>query len=737
MRDDGHVYWKPFPYGAEDLWRMQPWPGGARALARTIGTGIQLLLRSFLAIGACFLGGWHSLALFRRWADRLPERLERALVGQSLAYAVAHQVLTRTASGYTFSDPALRADLAARYQAGLDARAREQASRSAQTNRRKRLLALLDDRAIDRISTDVAASAGVYVVTLAFADLHTRFPLSAGQTFLLGVLVLGGLLEVRAAAPLIRWTVASMPGLSRVGATVTAVLTAGGLATLVIASGPVLAAALAALLPAAFVAACGLWVCLVTARPRGRHRARRPLPYLPDVIAIVTVGVAAAVLVRRSLFTTGPATVLLFPIATWGILRAWRVMDHSRRLTIRAAADLTLSLLLGAELVLFAVWLLNLLALSQVEVTTLRAALDRAGRLADLPWWTWAATYLILAATSIALGYYPGLSRKVADLLRLAPVAGAAKRVLTGMHIGLLVIVFIAVSAPASITPLLQHQIRIKYDVALQRELEAARVLAAYTRIRAALGPGALKIGPLPAMVVTIYEIAHGQAGDNPTELEDDLARRLGRLQATTLTFTHSPPPQTANAVGTSATGLDEDLGKLSAAEQEGGTIVEWADQTGEFLAAAIASAISIPHVSDHEVVQIVREYLSGLIEESPLKDVIATWYRNIHMRVVPRADDIVVPDATRLEKAALAELNDAAPGGQDVTNVLRATHDETSAVATVELANATRYEQEGTGPCDSICRLAAPPGGPEPVVKPPEPVEPEPPADPFGDIPH
>ena len=103
--------------------------------------------------------------------------------------------------------------------------------------------------------------------------------------------------------------------------------------------------------------------------------------------------------------------------------------------------------------------------------------------------------------------------------------------------------------------------------------------------------------------------------------------------------------------MGTSATSLDEDLGKLSAAEQEGGTIVERADQTGEFLAVAIASTISIPHVSDHEVVQIVREYLSGLIEESPLKDVIATWYRNIHMRVVPRADDVVVPTPRGLRR--------------------------------------------------------------------------------------
>lgn len=138
-------------------------------------------------------------------------------------------------------------------------------------------------------------------------------------------------------------------------------------------------------------------------------------------------------------------------------------------------------------------------------------------------------------------------------------------------------------------------------------------------------------------------------------------------------------------------------------------------------------------------MVQIVREYLNGLIEESPLKDVIAAWYQKVRLRVMPPpADEIVLPDTARLEQAASAVLRRAVPQSQDVANALKAARNEPPAVADVELANATRYRQERTGPCDSICRLATPPGTlHEPVVKPPEPGEPDLPADPFRDLPH
>jgi hypothetical protein len=723
-RNDKRVPWRPYPSGAQDLWRLQPWPYGALAVARTIGAGIFLVLLAFSAIGLCLFGRWRAFGAYREWADTLPETLERALLRRPLAYAVSHRVLVQTKDGYTFSDPALRAGLAARYQADLNTRAREQVSRAVRTSGWTKLL---------RPRADVIAGTAVYVVTIVLTAAHAAPQGSDGKYFvvLLAVLIIGGALIVPASAPFVRWTVASVPGLSRADATTTAVLAVAGLATFIIWSGPALVAALAAVLPAAFVAACGLWVCLLTRRALARLRHRGLLRYLPDAIAAVTIGIAAAVLVNRSLLTTEPATVLLFPIATWGSLRAWRAMNHSGRLTVRAAADLTLSLFLGAELILFTVWLANLLHLSPAEISVFRMVTGRAGSLADLPWWTWATAYLILAATIVTHGRWPGLPRQVTDLLRVAPAVGTTKRVLTGLHIGLLVIVLVAVAAPITVKPLLRHQIRTRYDVALQRELEATQVLDAYAWIRAGLVP-VTPSGVLQEIVATIFKIGHPSTGGTGVATEGDLAQRLGRLQATTLTL--PPPPKTPEAAGDNAPSLDEEINTLDTEEHEADDIAKLAEKFGEYTAIAVASTISIPHVSDHEVVQIIREYLNGLIEESPLKEIIAAWYRNIRWRAAPPpADEIVNPDAARIEKAASAELDRTVPYGQGVTNVLKAIRDESPAVAAVELTNATRYGQEGTGPCDSICRLTAPGALREPVV---EPGEPEPPTDPFVDFP-
>jgi hypothetical protein len=136
-----------------------------------------------------------------------------------------------------------------------------------------------------------------------------------------------------------------------------------------------------------------------------------------------------------------------------------------------------------------------------------------------------------------------------------------------------------------------------------------------------------------------------------------------------------------------------------------------------------------------------VREYLSGLVEESPLKDIFAAWYRHVVGVVPPPADEIVVPNAARLEEAASAELDRADPQRDGVIIDLEVIRDKPLVVAAVELANATRYAQEGTGSCDICSHVEPPEIGPgvphEPVVKPPEPVEPELPGDPFGEIPH
>jgi hypothetical protein len=65
----------------------------------------------------------------------------------------------------------------------------------------------------------------------------------------------------------------------------------------------------------------------------------------------------------------------------WGSFLLWRKMTGSRRLAVKAGADLVFALLLGAQAVLLLVWLANLLGMPRPEVLALRAVLGRAGRL--------------------------------------------------------------------------------------------------------------------------------------------------------------------------------------------------------------------------------------------------------------------------------------------------------------------------------------------------------------------
>lgn len=309
------------------------------------------------------------------------------------------------------------------------------------------------------------------------------------------------------------------------------------------------------------------------------------------------------------------------------------------------------------------------------------------------------------------------------------------------MHIGLLAVVFVAVAAPAGVTPLLRSQASARYAVAFQRELEVARVLAAYTWIRDDLKPGAKNWDVLPVMVRTIYGIGHLSSGDVGTLTEADLAQRIGYLQETTLGL--PAPPQVPETACDDRPSLKDDLATLDTADQAADAAAERAERIGEHLAIAIASTISIVGIGDHEVVQIVREYLSGLIEESPLKDAFAAW--SLRHITPPSADEIVVPDAAPIKQAASAELK-GLEARLDVTIKGDAlTGDESQMAQAVDDVNDALYLQEQTGSCDG-CTVVVRPPGPEPVPPDQGPVDdphipvdsdPEFSVDPFDIIPH
>jgi len=729
--------------GVPGIWRMWAWPPSTLALA------LVLLLRlafSLAAAGICLppllmIGNWHLALRYYRWARSLSRRMGLLLVGRLLGDAVARGMIVWTGGGLEFRDAALQAGLAARHRAALAARERERAARASRATRRRRLLAFLTDRRINRIRVCAGVGAVCFLMVL-IADPPTSAQLGAVIDLMFCVLI-SCVIALSGLVRLVRWTVPNVPVSSR-GLAITAVLAAAVLAMLISWAGPFLAAVLAAVLPAAFVATCGLWVFLVVRRALARRapRARRILRYLPDAIAAITIGVAAAVPGDQSLLTTAPAAALLFPVATWGIFRAWRVMSDSERVTVRAAADLALALMLGAELTLLAVWLANMLGMSRDEVLVLRTALERAGTFADRPWWTWTVLFLALAAVSVAVGRRPDLVPKRAKAALRLPAGTVTRRVLSGVHIGLLAVVFVAVAAPAGVTPLLRSQASARYAVAFQRELEAARALAVYKYIQDGLKPGAENLGALPAMVRTIYGIGHPPAGDVGTHTEADLAQRLGYLQETTLGLPAAPKaPETGRDDGPS---LKEDLATLDTEEQTGeeeaDDVAERAERIGEYLATAIASAsaIFIPGIDEHELMQVVGEYLSGLIEESPLKDIFAALSRR-HI-TPPSADEIVVPDAARLEQAASAELT----GVEARLNVKikgdALMRDEPQIVQAVDDVNDARYLQEQSGPCDG-CTVVSPHRPETPQQGPghgdnPDPVDNPDPDIPF-DIPH
>jgi len=455
------------------------------------------------------------------------------------------------------------------------------------------------------------------------------------------------------------------------------------------AAGIALARLAAAVLPAVFVAACGLWVCLLAARkaptpfrawvqrlpgwfwlPRWIRRFPEPFG-LPDAVGVATVAASIVLLVRHDLLTAEPAAGFLFPLALWGSTRVWRAMKSSGRLAARAGADIVLSLLLGAELVLVLVWLANLLGLPQPEVAALRTVLIRAGMAADLPWWVWTVLYAVLAGLSLAFVLRPGRTIAVKrwfGRLRVVPAANAARRVLSGVHIGLLIIVLVGLITPPALASTLQRKLATAYTVALERQFQAEGELAAYQQIRRRFVTGGIP----PALVQVVTQIDDADRpppGDtNATGAEDELARQVGALQAAAQNLRSSQALLAEEESATRRAGFDSPLDgepdaarrvdEVDAQDQDDDTAQSNTAQAGELAASALASTITIAGAGGHQVAQILTEYLSGLFEESGVKDSLAALAEKLPgASTAPDPDEMIIPQPRQLEHAAYQEL--------------------------------------------------------------------------------
>ena len=742
--------------------RLAAWLGSAGLVAAVVlgagvpvgaWLGVDLSLATGAGLIAALTAGPYpvvkltELILLAQW--RQPVRLHRVLTD-----AAAGQVLVRAGEHWKFRDETVRVSLADAHVAELRERDQAREARATRTTgARARLVAVMDARGIARARADLAAGIAIFFLLLGLTLAHGRWSLVG---VFAAIAAVAGLICYASAPRLLRpavarvwWTVVNVAPFSRRTRLVAAGVAVAVGALLVAAAGPALAAFAAMVLPALLVAACGGWVLVVTrSAPRsghwlgrrsngsksggpgsasesGRSRGWRGAAWwhrrLRDAVVAATTGTALLALARRDVLAVEPSAGLLFPIAAWASYRAWRAMNDSGRLAVRAAADITLSLLLGADLVLFMVWLANVLGLARPEVATIRGALEQAGNLADLPWQLWAGLYGTLALAAVAFAVWPTRLRRateVSDLLLVVPAINVVRRVLTGAHIGLLVIVLVAVAGPAAVFPVLRDQLAARYTVAYQRQLEAAGEQAAYAEINGQFAAARANRVVLTDIVEKIHAIDHPRPRDGrATGTETDIARRVGELQAATLLATgpesvaaneqsaaatagFTEPIRDAPDLRTRATKLDEQDKKEDAAHKR-------AEQAGDLAAATVSSLLSIPDIGSNEVVQIVREYLSGLVEESPLKDAFAAWTERIAGAArPPDAAALVVPDPEKLAtEALLAQLK--AEEQDHFATTLPSTAHEGALDAAVDLANQARYLSEGgSGPCAGCARF-------------------------------
>jgi hypothetical protein len=232
--------------------------------------------------------------------------------------------------------------------------------------------------------------------------------------------------------------------------------------------------------------------------------------------------------------------------------------------------------------------------------------------------------------------------------------------VLTGVHVGLLVVMLAGLAAPVSVLPVLRARLAARYTETLTDDLRAHGELAAYAEIRREFGGSRMNpalISPLAGVVTAIDGVSRPPDGQqDATSTDLDLARRAGELQAAALALRSPPVAQDAGTVPAGDT--SEQLGDLSTEEKQDARVREQVNDAAELTATAVSQALRIPRLGDAEVVQIIREYLSGLIEFSPLKDVFAGWVDKLRGGTAPPpARDIVVPDPAKLKDAAAAQM--------------------------------------------------------------------------------
>lgn len=472
-------------------------------------------------------------------------------------------------------------------------------------------------------------------------------------------------------------------------------------------------------LPALCVLVFGLWLVPLV------YRHLRPW-FLTDLLAALVLAAVMELPFSPDLMDTATALGFLLPVGAALSVNAWRAIGRSKHLPVKVSADVVFSVLLGTVLVLALVWWANVFGVPPAVLAAVRDTLERVGELAELPWWVWVVVYLLLAVAAVLVAR----RRKAGRWLhRTVLPVNVTKRALTIVHLTLLIGVLVGVAAPPALNPAITAQLHTRYTVALQDARDADAERAAAQEIRRAFTAPPPGTSSLAAVVSAIHAAA-APAADPEVRLatERELAHRMGADQAAALRLPPARQAAPAPAAPIRDVGdLDNRIDQTEHAQQSDDTAHHNLDQAAELAAVAVAGVLQFPDIGHSDVLQIVREYLGGLVEAGPVK----TLFSGVADRV--KGSRLVVPDLFHLELAAAQDLSrteaKTPPDRIGLDPVFQRSITESPATAAADLANEARFLQDPVGPCAGCAPPVRPgeedsriPGGHDPVREEPVP---------------
>ncbi|MHB9756001.1 hypothetical protein ACYBSK_16630 [Streptomyces sp. BYX5S] len=386
-----------------------------------------------------------------------------------------------------------------------------------------------------------------------------------------------------------------------------------------------------------------------------------------------------------------------------------------------------LSLELGLVLAVFLVWLANVLSFTPRQVAAVRKAVEAVEELTEVHWLYWLGAYTLLALGSYAVLRWPERVARLRQRLRPArfgearlPLGAAVnfgRRALSGISLGVMVALLFAIALVPVSEGAWQRPVAERYAFEAERREDAAGAADAYREIHRQVTAHPRSAARLRTVVLAVNRAAPSRPGEPVDPAALRIARQVGRYQAATVAPDDPGSSDTPGAPSPGGEGLDDELAQLDESQQRTAEREERTDRFAELASLAVTRTFDIPDLGENGVVQILKEYLGGLVEDGPVKRLFQRWGERIG-QPPPDGERLVRIDIDRLTTVAYDRARAAVDRAD--ADLLAFYHRfgmafpvrEPTMTRVVDLANQHRYLRQATGSCSGCVRPDGDGGG-------------------------